>query len=288
FGQAVISGFLLGGMYALIAIGMTLIMGVMKIINLAHGALVMVSMYVVYVCYQLWGLDPYLGLFPAMAALFLLGCFIQRYMINRLVHIESILPENQVLLTVGIMLVLTEIVRLIFKSDYRSVTTGYSGDTFFLGDISVNVPMAIGFVIAMAFTYLLHLFLTRTDIGRSIRATAQDRDAALYMGVNAPRITVITFGLGSALAAAGGALLLPIFYLWPDIGHLFTAKAFIITILGGMGSTMGAIFGGLTLGVAESLGATYISMGYKDVVGLIIFLLVLLFLPGGFRSLTKR
>ncbi|MBC7335706.1 MAG: branched-chain amino acid ABC transporter permease, partial [Clostridia bacterium] len=101
FGQAVISGFLLGGMYALIAIGMTLIMGVMKIINLAHGALVMVSMYVVYVCYQLWGLDPYLGLFPAMAALFLLGCFVQRYMINRLVHIESILPENQVLLTVG-------------------------------------------------------------------------------------------------------------------------------------------------------------------------------------------
>lgn len=288
FGQTVICGFLLGGVYALIAIGMTLIMGVMKIINLAHGALVMVGMYVTYFCFQEWGVDPYLGLFIAMPVLFFLGCSIQKYMINRLVEVESVLPENQVLLTVGIMLVLTELIRLIFKSDYRSVITSYSSQTFFIGNMSICVPMAVGFLIAMAFTYLLHLFLTRTDLGRSIRATAQDRDAAIYMGVNAPRVTVITFGLGSALAAAGGALLLPLFYLWPDIGHLFTAKSFVITILGGMGSTMGAIFGGLTLGIAESLGATYISMGYKDVVGLIIFLLVLLFLPGGFKSLTKR
>jgi len=288
FGQTVICGILLGGMYALIAIGMTLIMGVMKIINLAHGALVMAGMYVTYFCFKTWGLDPYFGMLIAMPVLFFIGCLIQKHMINRLVEVDSILPENQVLLTVGIMLVLTEIARLIFKSDYRSVTTGYSSNTFFAGEMSISVPMTIGFFIAMAFTYLLHLFLTRTDLGRSIRATAQDRQAAVYMGVNAPRVTVLTFGIGSALAAAGGALLLPLFYLWPDIGHLFTAKAFIITILGGMGSTMGALFGGLTLGIAESLGATYISMGYKDVVGLVIFLLVLLFLPGGFKSLTKR
>ncbi|MBE3588989.1 MAG: branched-chain amino acid ABC transporter permease [Thermoanaerobacteraceae bacterium] len=288
FLQTVIFGILLGAMYALIAIGMTLIMGVMKIINLAHGALVMVGMYITYVCFKEWGIDPYLGMFISMPVLFFVGCLVQKYLINRLVEVDSILPENQVLLTVGIMLVLTETMRLIFKSDYRSVATGYSSSTFFLGDISISIPMAIGFLIAMIFTWLLHLFLTRTDLGRSIRATAQDRDAAVYMGVNAPRITVITFGIGSALAAAGGSLLLPLFYLWPDIGHLFTAKAFIITILGGMGSTMGALFGGLTLGIAESLGATYISMGYKDVVGLIIFLLVLLFLPGGFKSLTKR
>jgi branched-chain amino acid transport system permease protein len=288
FGQAVICGFLLGGMYALIAIGMTLIMGVMKIINLAHGALVMVGMYVTYFCYKTWGVDPYIGMFVAMPALFLIGCLIQKYMINRLVEVDSILPENQVLLTVGIMLVLTELARLIFKSDFRSVTTGYSNSSFFVGGMSISIPMTIGFIIAMVFTYLLHLFLTRTDLGRSIRATAQDRDAAIYMGVNAQRVMVITFGIGSALAAAGGSLLLPLFYLWPDVGHLFTAKAFIITILGGMGSTMGALFGGLVLGIAESLGASYISMGYKDVVGLIIFLLVLLFLPGGLRSLIKR
>lgn len=288
FGQTVICGILLGGMYALIAIGMTLIMGVMNIINLAHGALVMVGMYVTYVCASQYGIDPYIGMFISMPVLFLIGCVIQKYMINRLVEVDSILPENQVLLTVGIMLVLTEVMRLIYKSDYRSVTTSYSSSTLYAGGMSISVPMVIGFVIAMIFTYLLHVFLTRTDIGRSIRATAQDRDAATYMGVNSSRITMITFGIGAALAAAGGSLLLPLFYLWPDIGHFFTAKSFIITILGGMGSTMGAAVGGLALGIAESLGATYISMGYKDVVGLVIFILVLLFLPGGFRSLVKR
>ncbi len=288
FGQTVICGILLGGMYALIAIGMTLIMGVMNIINLAHGSLVMVGMYITYICFTQFGLDPYIGMFIAMPALFFLGCLIQRYMINRLVEVDSILPENQVLLTVGIMLVLTEIARLIFKSDYRSVATSYSSKTVFLGDMSISVPMVAGFIIAVLLTVLLHLFLTRTDLGKSIRATAQDRDAATYMGINSSKITMITFGIGSALAAAGGALLLPIFYLFPDIGHLFTAKSFIITILGGMGSTMGAAVGGVVLGMAESLGATYISMGYKDAVGLVIFILVLLFLPGGFRSLLKR
>jgi len=288
FGQTVICGILLGGMYALIAIGMTLIMGVMNIINLAHGSLVMVGMYVAYVCFIQFGIDPYLGMFIAMAVLFVIGCLLQKYMINRLVEVDSILPENQVLLTVGIMLVLTEVARLIFKSDYRSVTTSYSSKTMMFGDMSISVPMLTGFFIAMLFTFLLHLFLTRTDIGKSIRAVAQDRDAAIYMGVNSSKITMITFGIGSALAAAGGSLLLPLFYLWPDIGHFFTAKAFIITILGGLGSTMGAGIGGLVLGIAESLGATYISMGYKDIVGLVIFLLVLLFLPGGFSSLAKR
>jgi branched-chain amino acid transport system permease protein len=288
FGQAVISGLLLGGMYSLIAMGMTLIMGVMKIINLAHGALVMVGMYVTYLCSNNFGIDPYIGMFIAMPVLFLLGCLIQKYMINRLVEVDSILPENQVLLTVGIMLVLTEGIRLIFKSDYLSVKTSYSSDTLFLGAMSISVPLVIGFIITIAFTLLLNLFLTKTDLGKSIRATSQDRDAAVYMGINASKITMITFGLGSALAAAGGSLLLPLFYLYPDVGHLFTAKSFIITILGGLGSTMGAAVGGLIIGLAESLGATYISMGYKDLVGLVIFLLVLLFLPGGIRSLVKR
>jgi branched-chain amino acid transport system permease protein len=201
--------------------------------------------------------------------------------------VESILPENQVLMTVGIGMVLTEIIRFLFGSNYKSVRTGYSGETFFLGEISFSMTLTIAFFIALAFTLAMFLFLLKTDLGRSIRATAQDKDAALLMGVNSKRITIITFALGSALVAAAGTLLILDYYLFPDIGGPFTRRAFVITILGGLGSTVGAIFGGVALGLAESFGATYIGMAYDDMIGLVIFILVLLFLPGGFKRITK-
>ena len=287
FLQVAVAGVLKGGLYALIGIGMTLIMGVMGIINLAHGQLMMVSMYVSYVLFSSLGIDPYLTLLVSMPALFLLGVVIQKFLLNPLMKAETILPENQVLMTVGIAMVLTEVIRFIFKSDYRSVTTSYSNATFFVGGISFSMALVIAFFIALAFTGAMFLFLVKTDLGRSIRATAQDKDAAVLMGVNTGRITVITFGLGAGLVAAAGTLLAPVFYIFPDIGGPFTAKAFIITILGGLGSTVGAIFGGVTLGLAESLGATYLGMDYENIIGMTIFVLVLLFLPGGFKRLTK-
>ncbi len=287
FLQTLVAGFLKGGLYALIGIGMTLIMGVMGIINLAHGQLMMVSMYVTLVLFQYLGIDPYVALLISMPTLFMLGVVIQTALLNPLMRVESILPENQVLMTVGIGMVLTEIARFIFTSNYQSLKTSYSDSTFFIGNISFSVALTVAFGVSVLLTIFLFLFLIKTDTGRSIRAVSQDGEAAQLLGVNSKRIRVITFGLGSALVAAAGTLLMPIYYLFPDIGGPFTRKAFVITILGGLGSTVGAIFGGVTLGLAEAFGATYMGMEYEDMIGLIIFILVLLFLPGGFKRLTK-
>ncbi|MBT3236397.1 MAG: branched-chain amino acid ABC transporter permease [Bdellovibrionales bacterium] len=287
FLQTVVAGVLKGGLYGLIGIGMTLIMGVMGIINLAHGQLMMVAMYLTFICHQYMGVDPYLSLLVTMPSLFLLGAIIQKYLLNPLLEVDTILPENQVLMTVGIGMVLTETIRFIFSSDYKSVSTSYSDSTFFIGEISFSVALVVAFVIAILFTLLMFWFLLKTDLGRSIRATAQDKDAARLMGIDAQWITILTFGIGSALVASAGTLLMPVYYLFPDIGGPFTMKAFVITILGGLGSTVGAILGGLTLGLAEALGATYIGMSYDHMIGMIIFILVLLFVPGGFKRITK-
>jgi branched-chain amino acid transport system permease protein len=216
-----------------------------------------------------------------------LGILIQRYLVSKVMKAKAILPENQVILTVGIAMVLTNLVRLLFTSDYRSVKTSYSDKTFFLGHISISVSLLAAFGIAIALTLFSYIFLTKTDMGKSIRAVAQDKDAALLMGINVDHISAITFGIGAALAGAAGSLLIPMYYLFPDIGGLFTLKAFIITALGGMGSAVGAMLGGLTLGIAESLGAAYISPGYKDAVGFVIFVIVLIFLPQGFKKITR-
>jgi len=293
--QTLISGILLGGLYALIGIGMTIIMGVMKIINLAHGELMMVAMYIAYVLFSVFHMDPYLSVFIATPALFFLGTAIQKYLINPVLKVESILPENQVILTVGIGMVLANIATIIFKSDYRQTPVDYATKAWYLSDIwkkapielSLSMPWSVSFIIAVLITTCLWFFLSRTDTGKSIRATAQDRDAAILMGVNVDRMRVITFGLGSSLVGAAGCLFIPIYYIYPDIGGQFTLIAFVITILGGLGSTFGAIIGGVILGVFESLTATYVGMGWAPVGRFVIFVVALIFLPGGVASLLK-
>ena len=294
--QTLISGILLGGLYALIGIGMTIIMGVMKIINLAHGELMMVAMYIAYVLFTAYHIDPYLSVFIAAPALFVLGMGIQKFLINPVLKVDSILPENQVILTVGIGMVLANLATMIFKSDYRQTPVDYATKAWYLSDywptspieLSLSFAWTVSFVFSLLITAALWFFLARTDTGKSIRATAQDREAALLMGVNVERMRIITFGLGSALVGAAGCLFIPIYYIYPDIGGQFTLIAFVITILGGLGSTVGAIIGGLILGLFESLTATYVGMGWAPVGRFVIFIAALIFIPGGVASLLRR
>ncbi len=295
FLQTLIQGLLLGGLYSLIGVGMTIIMGVMKIINLAHGELMMVAMYIAYVLFTAFQIDPYFSILIAAPVLFFLGIALQKYLINPVLRVEAIIPENQVILTVGIGMVLANLATIIFQSDYRQTPLSYASKTWYLQDywksspvdLSITAPWLVTFLVAVLITLGLWFFLARTDMGKSIRATAQDSEAAMIMGVNVDRMRVITFGLGSALVGAAGCLFIPIYYIYPDIGGQFTLISFVITILGGLGSTVGAILGGLVLGLFESLTATYVGMGWAPVGRFAIFVAALVFLPGGMASLLK-
>jgi branched-chain amino acid transport system permease protein len=282
--QSILSGMLIGGVYALIGIGLTLIFGVMRVINFAQGDLVMVGMYCTFWVFVLLGIDPFLSVVVTMPALFLLGALLQRTLINRVL---DALPQNQILLTIGIGLVLTNVAMLVFTSDYRILSTSYSSSSVGLGGIRLSTPLLYCFLITAAITAVLYWFLVKTDVGHAIRATAQDRDAAQLMGVNVRHMGVLAFGLGASLAGAAGALVAPTYYIYPQVGGAFTLKAFVVVVLGGMGSIIGATLGGVLIGVAESVSGTYIGSGWKDLCVYVIFLLVLLLKPSGLLGKSR-
>lgn len=284
--QTIVSGILVGGLYALIGLGMNLIFGVMRIINLAHGEFLMVGMYICFWLFKLWGVDPYISILVSIPILFILGIFLQRYLILPIIKANA--PgENQILLTAGIGLVLTNLALLLFSPNYYTVLTSYSNATILLGGVSVSLPLLWDFLISFGITGILYYFVMKTDIGASIRAVAQNTDAARLMGINVDRITIITFAIGAALVGGAGSLFMPIYYVFPAIGEIFTLKAFIVVVLGGMGSAIGALVGGLTLGIVETLGAAYISMSLKDGLGFLVFVLVLIFKPSGLVGKTR-
>ena len=296
FLQTLIAGFLLGGLYALIGLGMALIMGVMRIINLAHGDLMMVAMYLAYWLFTLLGVDPYISVFVVVPLLFLFGCALQKFLITPVMKVESILPHNQVILTVGMAMVLSNLATVFFTGNYRSTPVNYASNAWYLTDywknapieLSLSMPWSLSFLCAFIITVALWFFLTKTDTGKSIRATAQDIDAATLMGVNTNRMRMLTFGIGSALVACAGCLFIPIYYLYPALGKQFTNIGFVITVLGGMGSTEGAIIGGMILGIFESMTATYVGMGWAPLGRFAIFVAALVFVPGGVASLIRR
>ena len=284
FLQSLISGVLIGGVYDLIGIGLTIIFGVMRVINFAHGDIMMIGMYLTYNFFTLAGVDPFVSIIFTIPLMFLFGAILQKMFINRVL---GALPQNQILLTIGLGLIMSNAMMFIYTSDYKILTTSYSSSSFNIGTISISSPLAISFLITAAITLLLYWFLMKTDTGQAIRATAQDREAAQLMGINVKRMSILAFGMGAALAGTAGALISPTYYIFPQIGSTFTLKAFVITVLGGMGSIVGATIGGVIIGVAESLGAVYISSGWKDVVVFVLFLLVLLFKPAGLLGKSK-
>jgi branched-chain amino acid transport system permease protein len=282
--QSILSGILIGGIYALIGIGLTLIFGVMRVINFAQGDLVMVGMYVTFFLFKGLGMDPFLSVVLTMPALFLLGALLQRTLINQVL---DALPQNQILLTIGIGLVLSNLAMLLFTSDYRILSTSYSSSSVPLGGIRLSTPLLYCFLITAAITAALYWFLVKTDTGHAIRATAQDRDAAQLMGVNVRNMGILAFGLGAALAGAAGALVAPTYYIYPQVGGAFTLKAFVVVVLGGMGSIVGAMLGGVLIGTAESVSASYLGSGWKDICVYVIFLLVLLLKPSGLLGKSR-
>ena len=284
FLQSVLSGVLVGGVYALIGVGLTIIFGVMRVINFAHGELLMMGMYLTWVLFSTLGLDPYLALALTAPALFLWGAFLQKVFVNRVLNA---LPQNQILLTIGLGLIMSNTVMLIYTSDYRILTTSYSSSSFLVGDLSVSKPLLYSFLVTAAITAALAWFLLRTDTGQAIRATAQDREAAQLMGINVQFTSVLAFGIGSALAGAAGALISPTYYIFPQVGSAFTLKAFVIVVLGGMGSIVGATLGGIIIGVTESLAAIYVASGLKELVVFVLFLGLLLFKPSGLMGKSR-
>ena len=284
FLQSVISGILVGGIYALIGIGLTIIFGVMRIINFAQGELLMLGMYATWIVFSWLGIDPFLSIVITAPLLFLWGAFLQKTIINRALNA---LPQNQILLTIGLGLIMSNSIMLAFTSDYRILTTSYSSSSFSVAGISISQPLLYAFLITAAITGALYWFLLKTDTGQAIRATAQDRDAAQLMGINVKAMSVLAFGLGSALAGVAGALISPTYYIFPQVGSTFTLKAFVIVVLGGMGSVIGATLGGLIIGVTESLSAVYIASGLKELVTFVLFLGLLLFKPSGLLGKTR-
>jgi branched-chain amino acid transport system permease protein len=276
--QLLANAILLGGFYCLLGIGMTLIFGVMRIINACHGDLLMIAMYLAFFLFTAMKLDPFVTIFVAMPVLFVLGCAIYSGLIRRL---RGEFEENSLILTWGIALVLVNMFTVAFTADYRSIVTSYSTQNLTVAGISLSIPMLSSFGVAVVLTAALYVFLLRSNLGRAIRAIAQNRPAAQLMGINVERVQMISYGIGSALAGAAGAAFSSVFYMFPAIGGLFTVKAFEVIVLGGLGNVVGAFFAGILLAVAESLGAIFISTGLKDAFGFLIFMLVLILRPAG-------
>ena len=283
FLQLVVNGLLLGGIYALISIGLTLIFGVVRVINFAHGEFLMISMYISYFSYSLLGLNPYWSLVINFPLMFLLGMAMDQVIIRPLRNAPSYM---QVFATVGLSILLINLALFILTGDYRAIDLPFAKKVVQVGGIYLNYPRLIIFSSTILITLLIYSFLKNTDLGKQIRAIAQDRTAARLMGFKLNRIYMITFGIGSGLVGIAGGLITPVYYVYPTVGVYFVLTAFVVVVLGGMGNMMGAFLGGLIIGVVDALSGYYIDPSLKESVYYIIFVLVLIFKPSGLMGVV--
>jgi branched-chain amino acid transport system permease protein len=276
--QAILTGLLTGGLYALIGMGLALVFGVMRVVNFAHGAFLMAGMYVAYFVTTGLHVSPYVGFLLVMLVLFVLGLVTYALLIK---HVMSASHSMQILLTAGLSYVLIGLAQLVFGADYRQLNLPIASQNDSIAGLTFNRAYVASFLIAAGVSTTLYLVVARTEIGRAMRAVAQNRAIAGLMGIRVERVSAITFAIGVACAGIGGALLLPVFYTYPTVGEPFQIRSFVIVVLGGMGSIEGAAVGGVLLGVAEGLTAYLWSDSYSQVVNFAIFLLVLLVRPSG-------
>ena len=275
---SVLNGITTGAVYALIALGLTLIYGVLHIINFAHGASLMVALYGVYFLKEKLGIDPYMALPIMVPAMFAFGYLLQRGVINRASHGKD---ENILLVTLGLSIVLENLALLFFKSDTRNIETAYTLTTVNIGPAMIALPKLVAFAGALVVSSVLLAVMRYTDLGRAIRAVAKEKHGARLMGIDVDHVYAMCFGIGLACLGAAACFLLPAYYVNPLVGSGFVLVAFTIVVLGGMGSFVGALVGGLLIGVVESVGGLYLGESLGQVGIFAIFIAVLLFRPQG-------
>jgi branched-chain amino acid transport system permease protein len=279
FLSALANGLLTGSVYALIALGLTLVYGVLHIINFAHGAMLTAAMFGVFVCHAVFGIGPYWAILILTPLFFAVGYGLQRLVINPASHGDD---SNILLVTLGLSIVIENGLLTVFGSDTRSIDVPYAFSVIEIGQLFLSTPKVIAFFAAFVVATLLGLLLVKTDTGRAIRAVAKEKTGAALSGIDVGHIYGITFGLGAACLAIAACLLMPTFLVNPRIGNAFVLVAFTIVVLGGMGSIPGALLGGLVIGVVESLSGLYFGESLGQIGIFIIFILVLLFRPTGF------
>ena len=275
-GQVIISGLLAGALYSLVALGLSLIFGVMRVLNIAHGPLLMLGAYTTFFLHDALGLSPYLALPISMLVLFAIGALLQRTLVFRVVDAPEL---SSLLLTFGISIAIVNLAQLAFTSDLRAIE--YITGSIVLGPFALSKSRLIAFVFALAITAGAFAFLRWTKPGKAIRATSQSREVAMVCGINVDRIHLLAFGMASALAGAGGALIAVIVAIQPEMGQIWTFKSFLVIVLGGAGNYPGALLGGMLLWVVEQLASLFLTTQLSEAVSYILLVLVLLVRPTG-------